>query len=267
MSLSDLPAEASRTLAFLRRNWIMSRRNAFTIFEILFWPLVGMVSVGLLAEFLSLPDSTRSFILIGVISMGTVQVCQLDVAYVLLYDVWSKSLKHAFIAPVSIRHFLLGSWAAGMVRGLCVFAILAAGGALCFGFDLRPAGPAAIALFLAALFLDALLIGLCVCILVLLLGNRAEVAAWSLVSLMMLLCGIYYPVTILPAPVLVLARLFPLTYHLDYFRSFYGVQAAFGHNLAIGNGLVLLYLLASLYALSKAMKRAAKTGIVLRLSE
>lgn len=245
----------------------MSRRNVFTIFEILFWPLVGMISVGLLAEFLSLAESMRSFILIGVISMGTVQVCQLDVAYVLLYDVWSKSLKHAFIAPVSIRHVLLGSWLAGIMRGCCVFGMLAAGGALCFGFDVRSAGPSVIAIFLAALFLDALLIGLCVCILVLLLGNRAEVAAWSLVSLMMLLCGIYYPVTILPAPVLALARLIPLTYHLDYFRSFYGVQATFGHNLAIGNGLALVYLLASLYALSKAMKRAAKTGIVVRLSE
>jgi ABC-2 type transport system permease protein len=267
MSLSDLSGELTRIQAFLRRNWIMSKRNVFTLFEILFWPGVGLASVGLLTEFLALSGSMRSFILIGVISMGTIQVCQLDVAYVLLYDVWSKSVKHAFMAPVGIRHFLVGSWLAGMIRGIIVFGILAAISALFFGFDLRPAGVPVVLIFLFGLFLNALLIGLSVCILVLLVGHRAEVTAWSLVSLMMLVCGIYYPVTILPAPFVLLARLFPLTYLLDYFRSFYGVKASFSHGLATAYLMALAYGIVAVVGLRAAIGRARRSGILLRLSE
>ncbi len=245
----------------------MSRRNLFTLFEILFWPLVGLTSVGLLTEFLSLSAPMRSFILIGVIAMGTIQVCQLDVAYVLLYDVWSKSVKHSFIAPVAVRHFLIGSWLAGMVRGCIVFALLVLISWLCFDFHLAPAGPIPVLVFLSGLFLNALLIGLCVCILVLLAGNRAEVTAWSLVSLMMLLCGIYYPIDVLPQPFMALAHLVPLTYHLDYFRSFYSIEQTWTYSLALGHGLSALYLVLAICALSRAMKRAKHTGIILRLSE
>jgi ABC-2 type transport system permease protein len=43
-----------------------------------------------------------------------------------------------------------------------------------------------LALFILGLFLCATTVGALVCILVLTFGNRAEVAAWSLVSLMLL---------------------------------------------------------------------------------
>ncbi|HYA01651.1 MAG TPA: ABC transporter permease, partial [Syntrophobacteria bacterium] len=113
MSSSPLHVELTKTKAFVYKNWIMTKRNVFTLFEILFWPLVGFLSVGLLTEFARLDQEMRAFILVGIVSMSAVQVCQLDVSYVLLYDVWSKALKHGFIAPVGIRHLLLGSLVVG----------------------------------------------------------------------------------------------------------------------------------------------------------
>jgi ABC-2 type transport system permease protein len=116
-SSSLLPNELIKTRAFVYKNWTMAKRNVFTLFEILFWPVVGFFSVGLLTEFAGMQPQMKAFVLVGVVSMGAIQVCQLDVAYVLLYDVWSKALKHGFIAPVGIRHLLLGSLIVGMARG------------------------------------------------------------------------------------------------------------------------------------------------------
>jgi ABC-2 type transport system permease protein len=53
-------------------------------------------------------------------------------------------------------------------------------------------------IFLAGMFLNAAIIGILVLALVLRFGHRAEVAAWSFSYLLFLLCGLYYPVTILP---------------------------------------------------------------------
>src|SRR4030042_1134772 len=94
MSSSNLQKKLIQIWAFVFKNWIMTKRNVFSLFEILFWPVVGFLSVGLLTNFLKLEADMSGFILIGIISMSVTQVCQIDVAYVLLYDLWSKSIKH-----------------------------------------------------------------------------------------------------------------------------------------------------------------------------
>ena len=267
MSLSLLLDEITKVKAFAFKNWVMTKRNIFTLFEILFWPLVGFLSVGLLAEFAALRPEMKAFILLGVVSMSAIQVCQLDVAYALLYDVWSKAVKHGFIAPVGIRHLLIGSLIVGIARGGTVFFILMAGSYFFFDFNFTVPGAWPLCLFSMGLFLCAAMVGIFVCILVLTFGNRAEVAAWSLVSLMLLVCGIYYPISILPKWVAVVAKLIPLTYFLEYFRLFYGFEPTFSHVLAKGYLLVVVYLLLEISLMKTALRRAKRTGMLLRLSE
>src|SRR5436853_566590 len=104
----------------------MASRNVFFFFELLFWPIVGVLSIGLMTRFLHLTPEQASFVLIGTIALSVVNVCQLEVAYAVLLDVWSKSLKHQFLAPIGIRHLTLGSWLVGMARGGALFLLLAA---------------------------------------------------------------------------------------------------------------------------------------------
>src|SRR5262245_64457919 len=103
----------------------MASRNVFLLFELLFWPVVGVLGIGLMARFLELSPAATSFVLIGQIAFSTVSVCQLDVAYAVLYDVWSKSVKHQFLAPIGVRHLTIGSWLVGVIRGIIVFVMLA----------------------------------------------------------------------------------------------------------------------------------------------
>ncbi len=264
MHLRDEIVKAS---AFAYKNWTMSRRNAFTLFEILFWPVVGFLSVGLLAEFAALDPAKKAFIIVGVVAMGAVQVCQLDVAYGLLYDVWSKAVKHGFAAPTGLVHLLAGSFLVGILRGGAVLLLLAAAGYLLFGFDISAPGPGPFLLFTGGLFLCSSTVGVFVCILVFVFGIRAEVAAWSLVSLMLLVCGIYYPVSILPRWVAVIAEAIPLTYFLEYIRGFFGFAPSSSHVLLKGYVLVLIYLAIELFLVERALKRARHTGMLLRLSE
>ena len=128
--------EVVRTWAFAHRNVIMARRNIFFVFELTFWPGVAMLSHGLLTRFLALDAKMTAFILVGTVALSTVQVCQLDVAYAVLFDIWSKSMKHQFLTPIGIRHMAVGSWLVGVARGLVVFLLMAVLFSLCL---LRPA--------------------------------------------------------------------------------------------------------------------------------
>ena len=262
-----LAGEWSQTWAFAHRNLIMARRNVFFIFELTFWPGVAMLSHGLLTRFLELTPAVTSFILVGTIALSAVQICQLDVAYAVLFDIWSKSMKHQFLSPVRIYHLGLGAWLVGVGRGVVVFILMAYIGTQAFGFDFIGGGPLSLALFLLGCFLTALCIGLVVCSLVLLFGTRAETSAWAAVNFIVMLAGIYYPISMLPGWVAIVSRVIPLTYFLDAVRRGYGFESQFAHPLLAGFSLVALYVLLAHWALAAAVTRARRTGLLLKLSE
>ena len=254
-----------KIFAFAYRNWIFAKRNFFAFTEIVFWPFVSLVAIGLMGNFLDLKGNLVNFVLTGAITGGVLQVTQLDVSYSLLYDIWSKSLKHTFLAPVTPYHFVLGSWLIGMIRGSVVFVMLAAVSYFAFGFTLPGIGMTLI--FVSGIYLNALLIGMMVCFLVLLYGQRVEVTAWSLATLAMLVSGIYYPVSYLPGSVAAISQFIPLTFFLEHFRSGYGFTPLFSYTLVKGYALLAAYILVFFWLLQYAFGRARKTGMILRLSE
>jgi len=260
-------AELVAVGAFALRNLQMASRNVFLIFELLFWPVLGVLGIGLMARFLQLSPEATSFILIGQIAFSTVSVCQLDVAYAVLYDVWSKSVKHQFLAPIGVRHLTTGAWLVGILRSLVVFALLSAVGWWAFGFDALHAGLGPLVIFLIGCCLTAWSVSVLVCTLIFRLGAKAETAAWASVNFVLTLAGIYYSVAVLPKPVAVLAAAIPLTYFLDAYRAHYGFPAEFAYPVLIGGVLAALYVVASHWAFVAAVRSARRSGLLLKMSE
>jgi ABC-2 type transport system permease protein len=264
---SPLRRELVKVSAFFIRNWRMTYRNAFTLFEIVFWPIVNLLSVGLLITFLDAEPGTVVFVLVGTFALSTVQVCQLDVAYAALFDMWAKSIKHQLVAPIRPWHLVLGSWLMGLVRGTAVFVLQAAVSHWVFGVSVLAHGVAPAVALLAGLLLSAAGVGLLVSTLLMLFGLRAEVSAWSGVSLVLLLCGVYYPVSVLPAPLQVVAAGVPLTHFLEAFRAHLGYAPVFTAPLLRGYGLVVLYLVGGYALFAWSIQRARRTGMLLKLSD
>ncbi len=262
-----LRQEWVRTSAFAYRNVIMARRNVFFLFELTFWPGVAMLSHGLLTRFLDLTPQMTAFILLGTVALSAVQVCQLDVAYAVLFDIWSKSMKHQFLTPVGIRHLAVGAWLVGVARGVAVFSLMAAIGTWAFGFDFLGAGIASLAVFLLGCFLTALAVGLFVCTLVLLFGTRAETSAWATVNFLVMLAGVYYPVSVLPEWVQWVSALIPLTYLLDAVRAGHGFPASFSYPVLKGLALACAYVVLGHWTLAAAITHARRSGLLLKLSE
>ncbi|HXD98023.1 MAG TPA: ABC transporter permease, partial [Candidatus Acidoferrum sp.] len=225
-------AELLAAWAVVVRNALMGVRNVFFFFELLFWPVVGVLSIGLMTRFLGLTPEQGAFVLVGTIALSVINVCQLEVAYAMLLDVWSKSVKHQFMAPIGVRHLTVGAWLVGMLRGFVIFVLLAALGAWAFDFRVLAPGVGAVAAFLLGCFLTAWIVGVLVCALITLFGNRAEAFAWASTNMVLVLAGIYYPVSVLPKPVAAVAAAIPLTYFLDAYRAHFGFHAEFASPLA-----------------------------------
>ena len=260
-------AEALAAWAVVVRNAVMGMRNVFFFFELLFWPVVGVVSIGLMTRFLGLTSEQGAFVLVGTLALSIVNVCQLEVAYAMLLDVWSKSVKHQFMAPIGVRHLTAGAWLVGMLRGFVVFVLLSALAQWAFGFRVLAPGVLPVIAFLAGCFLTSLAVGALVCALITLFGNRAEVFAWSSVNLLLVLAGIYYPISVLPRPAAAVAGAIPLTYFLDAYRAHFGFKSEFAAPVTTGLLLSALYVIGAHWAFRAAIERARRTGLLLKLSE
>ena len=260
-------AELLATYAVAARNMVMGVRNVFFFFELLFWPFVGVLSIGLMTRFLGLTQEQGAFVLVGTLALSIVNVCQLEVAYAMLLDVWSKSVKHQFMAPIGVRHLTLGAWLVGVLRGFIIFVLLAALAAWAFDFHVLAPGVGAVAAFLAGCFLTSLVVGVLVCALVTLFGNRAEAFAWASVNLVLVLAGIYYPISVLPKPAAVIAAFIPLTYFLDAYRSHFGFPSEFAAPVTTGLALSAVYVVLAHWAFRAAIERARQTGLLLKMSE
>ena len=256
-----------QTSAFFFKIWLITKKRVFHIFEILFWPAIGLISVGLLTRFLDLEPDMVAFILVGVIALSIVQIGQLDISYVILYSIWNKSLKQELAAPITIFHLIAGSWIMGIIHSLLLFCLLSLFSFYAFGFRFLDQGLVPLALFFVGLVLTSGVVGIIVCALAFRFGGRAHVGATSIVSIMILLSGIYYPVGVLPQPLKALSACIPLTYFLEYFRSFRGFSTSVESPLVVGYLLVVIYLMLATGALLFAIHHSKKSGILLRMSE
>ncbi len=262
----SLRSEVYKTLGFTYRNFIITKRNFFTIFETLFWPVIGLISVGLMGVYLELNEERFAFILIGAVTLSVLQVSQLDVAYVLLFDIWSKSVRYTFATPISAWNMILGAWFFGIFRGLIAFSILFIAGEALFRVNILIPIPWLL-LFLLGVFLSAMIIGVITCSLLLIFGYRAEIFAWTLSAIFMLICGIYYPVSMLPEPMRAFSYAIPLTHFLEFYRSFYGFETSFENPLLIGYLISLLALVVLVALYLWAFERARRRGTITQFSE
>ena len=263
--LKRFSAWFKKCLAFTYRNSIFAKRNFFAFAELVFWPVVGLISIGLLGGFLQLEERALGFVLTGAITSGILQVVQLDVAYSLLYEVWSKSVKHTFLTPIGTTENLFGSWVIGIVRGSIIFVILGVSAFLFFGFRMPPVGMMLV--FLTGIFFSALILGLLVSFLILSFGQKAEITAWMFAYLFMIICGIYYPIDTLPVFFQKVSEFIPITYFLEYLRQGFGFEPLLKHGLIKGFGLIFVYLFIGVKFMNYALRRARIKGVIVRLSE
>ncbi len=267
MSFLNLRKHLIKLSAFALKNWLITKKRVFHLFEILFWPLISLISVGLLTQFLKLESRMVVFVLIGVIAFSVIQIGQLDMAYVILYSIWNKSLKHELAAPVSAFHLVGGSWVMGVIHSLLIFLLLCVFSYFAFHLNFLDVGIGRLLLFFLGLLFFTAFVGMVVCALAFRLGGRAHVGATFIVSGLVLISGIYYPVEILPKALRFVAYLIPLTYFLEYFRSFYGFAPKSTNPLFLGFLLTALYNMIAGYFLCLSIRNARQKGILIKMSE
>ena len=267
--LNALFGFAERQMHVVKRYWV---------WEVvwLFYSLVSVLSIGFLASGLGTLgvgggtfDLHRAqlYLLVGALLWGYLSLVFMEAAFAISWERWEGTIEYTFMAPVRRVTHLFGiclfAIGYGLVRTFVVLVIAS----MMFGLDFSHADiPAALAV-LAASTLPLIGLSILTAVLPLLSPQKGEQMSIAVQGFLLLVSGVYYPLSVLPAVMQVAGAASPLTYALSGIRSSLLDGAGMKDQLAtigilLGMGAVLIPV--SIFVFAWAENRAKRLGLLKR---
>jgi ABC-2 type transport system permease protein len=210
---------------------------------------------------------TQLYLLVGSLLWGYLSMVFIEIAYAIDMERWEGTIEYTFMAPMRRVTHLFGVCIFSIMYGFARSGLVLVIAALLFRLDLSRADFAAAAAVLAASIVPLVGMGIVASVLPLLSPEKGEQVTMVLEGVILLVSGVYYPISVLPLPLQVLGRITPLTYTLDGIRQ----SVVAGHGLgSVWPDLVALVAMGALLVplglaiFSWAEHRAKRLGLLKR---
>ncbi len=211
-----------RVGAMVLRYWYLLRSSWPRVLDLIYWPTVQMLTWGFLQVYIG--QNAGFFARAGGTFIGAVLLWdilfrgQLGFSVSFLEEMWARNIGNLMMSPLKPVEFMLALMIMSLVRlmiGMVPVSLLAIA---FFHFNLYGLG-FALAAFFANLMLTSWAIGIFVSGLVLRNGLGAENMAWTIMFIFLPLTCVYYPVSVLPGWLQVVAWALPPTYVFEGMRA------------------------------------------------
>ena len=276
MMASSVRFELNAFWGFVERQKNLYRR--YWAWEVLwlFYSLVSVLSIGYLASGLSslgLAQSaaslhqTQLYLLVGALLWSYLSMVFFEVAFAITWERWEGTIEYTFMAPIRRLTHLLGMCAASLIYGVARAAIIGLSLVVLFKLDLSHANYLAALAIFAAATVPLLGLGIFTSVLPLLSPEKGDQMAFAVQGVLLLISGVYYPISVLPLPLHVAGILSPLTYTLA------GVRDALLHGQSVAGSLPDIGILlvmgailvpAAVWCFGRAEIRAKRLGLLKR---
>lgn len=256
--------------AMVLRYWYLLRSSWPRLLELVYWPAVQMMMWGFLQLYV---DQNASFfakaggIFIGAVLLWDILFRgQLGFSISFLEEMWARNMGNLMMSPLRPGEFVAALMIMSLIRlaiGMVPVTILAM---FFFAFNLYGLGLALVAFF-ANLIFTSWAVGILVSGLVLRNGMGAESLAWTVMFLLLPLTCVYYPVSVLPAWLQILAWALPPTYVFEGMRALLIEQVFRGDLMLTALALNVVYFTAATGAFLKLLDGARRQGSLLQTGE
>jgi len=203
------------------------------------------------------------FLLVGTLVWAYLSAILDDISLVITWERWEGTIEHTLMAPVPRVSHLIGTAVFGVLHALVRTTAILVVSLPFFSVSLGNAnwGTAAAVIVVGSFALIGL--GILAGVLPLLYPERGEQLSFMVQSVVLLVSGVYYSVSVLPAWLQVLSYLSPATYFLRGIRAALvdgaGIGAVAG-DLAIMAAFAVVLIPASVMVFTAAERWAKKTG-------
>ncbi|MFN2519613.1 MAG: ABC transporter permease [Candidatus Limnocylindria bacterium] len=224
-----LPAQAGLAYAFVEREVALMKR--YWLWELVYvvYGIVTSLSVafiGLAAPEISggqIAPATVSrivlYLLVGTIAWRFLGLVFENIAETIAWERWEGTIEYTFMAPVPRLTHLLGMAAGTLVRALVMSVVTLFAVALFVPVDLGHANAVSGVVLLAVGALAFSGLGIASAVFPMLWTEKGLQMAYIVQAVVLLVSGVYYPTTVLPAVLQPLAVISPATYVIGGMRD------------------------------------------------
>ena len=260
----------NRMYGLFLRHFFLIKSSLPRILDLIYWPTIQIVLWGFISKFFSIYSNYYND------ALGVILTCAIlyDILFrssisfnmLFLEEIWSRNFTNLFIAPLKLKEIIVALIFTALVRtliGLVPAIILTAP---LFGVSIFKLGFPLFLLFLS-LYAFGITLGLLVVSGLLRYGPAFENVAWSSLFLLAPLGCIYYPLSILPDGLQLLAKALPLVYIFEEVRSILLNNIVNYNNILTALMLNLIYFTISITVFYSAFREARKRGTLINVGE
>jgi ABC-2 type transport system permease protein len=213
--------------AFFERNWNLTKRYWAWELVWLVYNIVNAMSVTYIGKSAQLITGVKGididrmvlYLLIGTSVWSYLSVTFEGVTDMITIERWEGTIEHTFMAPISRFTHLIGSCWYAIAHGLLfTFIQLLVVGAF-FHLDLSHANYLTAVFILLIGSISFVGFGIGASILPLLFTERGSQMSYIVRAILLLISGVYYPISVLPGWMQPLASISPATYVLNGLRA------------------------------------------------
>jgi ABC-2 type transport system permease protein len=269
-------SEVGALLGFAERQLYVYKR--YWVWEVvwLFYNIVSVLSIGFLASGLDMLGAGNAgfdvrraqlYLLIGALLWGYLSLVFMEAAFAIAWERWEGTIEYTFMAPVRRVTHLMGICLFAIGYGLVrTFIVLLAAIAI-FNLDFTHADIGGALVVLAASMVPLIGLAILTSVLPLLSPQKGEQMSFAVQGFMLLVSGVYYPLTVLPLPLQAAGAISPLTYALAGMRNSLldgaSVKDQLGTvGLLLAMGAILIPFAFAVFAWAE--RRAKKLGLLKR---
>ena len=240
------------------------------ILDLIYWPTIQILLWGFISQFFTMYsdyyNNTVGVILSCAILYDFLFRSSISFNMLFLEEIWSRNFVNLFVSPLKISEVITALTTTALLRTLIgiVPAIILM--SPLFGVSLLTMGPPLFLLFLS-MYLFGTTLGLLVTSGLLRFGPAFENTAWSSLFLLAPLGCVYYPLSILPDWLQILAKGLPLVYIFEEARSILVNNVVNYKNIMIALSLNLFYFTGSIIIFYLAFFGARKKGTLVNMGE
>ena len=220
---------ARASYAFIERNFNLVKRYwgwevvwmAYSIANALSITFIGRASAAITGKTFSQAELDRTilYLLVGTLVWHYLSVVFDNISEMIAWERWEGTIEYTFMAPVSRLTHMLGQTAFALVYGLLHTVVILFAVVLFFNLNLGHADVASGLVVLAMGSLSFIGFGIMAAVMPLLFPERGAQMTHVIQAVVLLVSGVYYPISVLPGWMQSIARISPATYVLAGMRS------------------------------------------------
>jgi ABC-2 type transport system permease protein len=253
--------------AVLLQEYYFASNSLEIALDVFVFSIINVILIGFAVNYLAGVNShaeVAQSVLIGIIFWEVIRITQYSISVSTMWNVWSRNLSNMFIAPLKTSEYLLAHIISAVLKATMIFVFSLLVARYIFHVNILALGLPVVLFSFFNMVIFAVAIALILIGLVFKYGVKIQAFTWGSIYIVQPLCGVFFPVSVLPSFLQTVARFIPISYVFEWLRALHTGAAFSRSSVAAAFMCNILFVLIGCYVFSRLLNSSKRSGQLVR---